>query len=532
VIERGARAALPLLFILALVTALYWNTLDNELTYWDDNRYVTVNERIRDVSPAGVVRIFNPWDIMGDKGATLDEYLPLTTLTHAIVYHFSGLNPVGYHIANLLLYLADIVLLYYFLSYLLDDHRMAFLATLIFAVHPAHVESVAWVAATKDVLSLPFLIGAMHLYVRYDRGEGREWPYYAASLAVFFVGLLAKSLIVTLPVLLILYDLCFGRKKIRLLDKIPYFAIGVLLSILYVKVNQGFVTTKYLLSDTGLYVRALMTLKVGVEYLRMIFVPVKLNAFYNYGPADVPASFFEPGVLISFAVLAAIGAAGLYFLRKGPRIAAFCIFWFFIPFIPVINLFVASSTLRADRYLFIPSMGFSILAAWAVCSISERNAAVKKAALAAFAVVVGVYSVLTFQRGGVWQSGITLWQDSISKQQDSALVYSLLGNEYRHRGRYDEAIEQYRRAIEVDPTYENACNSLGGMYGMTGRTAMAIKTFERCLESTPGSTKIKVNLARGYALSGQNTKAYALVMEVLKAEPDNRDARAVLGLLR
>lgn len=526
-----ARAAFPLLFILSLVTALYWNTLDNDLTYWDDDKYVTTNALVRDISPAGVADIFNPWSIMDDSSVRLTEYLPLTTLTHAIVYHFSGLNPVGYHIANLLLYLADIVLLYYFLSYLIKDSFAAFISTLVFAVHPVHVESVAWVAATKDVLSFLFFIGAMFLYVRYSRGGERRRLFYALSLAVFFAGLLAKSLIVTLPFILILYDMLVERKRPRVLDKIPYFVIGALLSVLYLKVNSDFVAAKYLLSDAGLYTRSLMVTKLLAEYLRMIVFPTDLNAFYAYGIADIPASIASPGVLVSMLVVGAVLAAGVWAWVKGRGLAVLCIFWFFIPFLPVINLVFPSSTLRADRYLFIPSVGFAVLIGWGAARLAARGPGAKKAAIAAVAVIAIAFTALAFHRTAAWQSGVTLWQDSISKKADAAMPHSLLGNEYRHRGMFKEAIAEYEAAVRLDPNYEPACSNLGASYGVTGRTDKAIEVLRACLERMPDSVRLKVNLARGYAASGDYARAAALASEVLDAEPGNADAARIMKMV-
>src|SRR3990170_5480931 len=163
---KSLTASISLILILLFTAGLYLNTLDNELTYWDDNRYVTENPRVKDLSLKGVIGIFDPRDITRDKDSTLTEYLPLTTLVHAVAYRAGGLKPWPYHTANLLFYLLDIVLLYWFLVHVTGSSAMSLIAALAFSVLTVHVESVAWVAATKDVLSFAFLIGSFILYIR------------------------------------------------------------------------------------------------------------------------------------------------------------------------------------------------------------------------------------------------------------------------------------------------------------------------------------------------------------------------------
>jgi tetratricopeptide (TPR) repeat protein len=521
---------LPLILILIFTAVLYSNTFDNKLTYWDDNRYVTENPRVKDLSLSGVIDIFDPRDITRDRDITLTEYLPLTTLVHAVAYHFGGLHPAGYHTANLLLYLIDIALLYWFLMLLTGSNAISLLSTLVFSVLTVHVESVTWVAATKDVLSFVFLLGAFILYIRYVRAGEKRSLLYAGSVVVFALGMLAKTLVVTLPVLLMLHDLCFEKKRIKVIDKVPYFVIGALLSYLYVQVNKGFVEIEYMTRGIGYFRLALLNLTVFTEYIGSFFAPLKLNVFYTYTPEMVPSTFFDPKVICSFIVVAGLASAGVYAYFKNARLVTFSIFWFFIAFIPVINI-IPSSTVRADRYLFIPSVGLSLLTVWAAARLYNSGAAMKRAVPVVFIAWLVFLSILTYQRNGAWQSGVTIWLDSLTKYPETPRPHFVLGNEYRHRSMTGEAIREYEEAMRLSPAHPLACANLGGLYGMTGRYYDAVVLLKGCLETSPGNIAMRLNLARAYISLGEKSGAETELMEVLKRDPGNPAAEKLLGFL-
>lgn len=521
---------LPLIFILILTACLYSNTIDNELTYWDDNRYVTENPRIKDLSVSGVIDIFDPTDITRDKDITLTEYLPLTTLVHALAYRAGGLNPAPYHTVNLLLYLADIVLLYYFLSLLTGNKTLSIFSTLVFAVHTVHVESVTWVAATKDVLSFAFLVGSFILYIRFVRAAGNRALLYTASVVLFAMGLLAKSLVVTLPVLLMLYDLCMGEKRFRPIDKIPYFVIGALLSYLYVYVNKDFAGVEYMTGSIGYYRLTLLNLTVFANYMGTFLAPLGLNVFYTYTQEMVPTTFLDLKVIFSFIVVSGFAAAGVYAYFRKARIVTLAVFWFFVAFIPVINI-IPSSTVRADRYLFIPSVGLAILTVWVAARLCESGPALKKFVPVALALWLIFLSVLTYGRNGTWQNGITIWQDSIEKYPDSPRAHFNLGNEYRHRGMTGNAISEYEEVLRIAPQHPKACANLGALYGMNGRYFEAAVLLRGCLEASPDYIQMRLNLARAYIGLGERDGAEAELREVLIRDPGNHAAMALMERL-
>lgn len=517
----------PLILILAVACGLYANTLDNELTWWDDNRYVTGNERIRDISPSGVADIFNPYDIIGDPELEMPEYLPVTTLVHAVVYRFSGLDPAGYHLANLLFYLMDLSLLYLLVSMLTRDGTVAFLASLLYAVMPVHVESVTWVSATKDVVSMAFLLASYIFYIKYSRAQGRGLAWYALSLAVFTAGMLSNTLLVTLPALLVVHDLCVD-KRLRILDKAPYLVIGAMVSYIYVKVNTEFADAVYLTSTLSGWELFLTDLTVMRDYLAMLFVPLGLNVYYYYLPSDIPDSILEPGVLLSAVLVAGVLAAAIISHIKDRKLVTFCILWFFISLLPLVNI-MPSSTIKADRYLFIPSVGFAILAGWGVVRLRALNPGLRRAVPAVFIAWLVFLSVLTFQRNLVWENGITLWSDSLAKDPRSARAHFNLGNEYRHRGMLDKAIEEYGASLRLNPSDLKTCNHLGAALGVKGRYLDAVRVLEQCLGLDPRNTSTKLNLARGYLAIGRPAMAETQLKELLSKEPTNTEALDLLS---
>lgn len=514
--------------ILALLAAvIYSNTLHNELTYWDDNRYITDNQRIRDLSASGIIRIFDYNDIISNKADTLQEYLPVTTLAHAVVYRLQGLDPVGYHLLNVSLYMVSVVLLYFFLGLLIEDRLLAFLSALLFTVHPSHVESVTWVAATKDTLSFVFFIASFYLYIKYARSEWNRPACYLLSLAAFLIGMLSKSLVMTLPVLLILYDVCFNEKKIRLLDKVPYFIISWAVSVLYIHVNRVFAEGSYLTTEIGLYRRGLTVIMLLVQYIGMAIFPFGSNVYYNYAAKDLPSSIFQASALLPALLILALLAVAVVFYLKGRRIVTFTLLWFLITFAPVINIF-PSSTLRADRYLFIPTVAFTLLVVWAFHRLYETNAVAKKLLPILFIAVVAIFAAASFKRNYVWKNGMTLWEDSVKKDPESALAHLKLGDEYRHRAMPDRAMAEYASAMRLNPGYTAACLNLSGMYGTGGKTAEAIDVLKKCLEENP-SPIVKLALARAYGATGEKANSADLLKEILSKDPDNIQARQLLN---
>ncbi|MFQ5465467.1 MAG: tetratricopeptide repeat protein [Thermodesulfobacteriota bacterium] len=530
---KGLRSAAPLLLILALVCGLYANTLDNELTYWDDNRYVTENPRVTDLSLPGVVRIFNPMDIMADPEVALTEYLPVTTLAHAVAYAISGLAPYGYHLVNIFFYLACLVLLYLLVNTLTDHGPTAFLSTLIFAILPVHVESVTWVSATKDVVSGVFFLASFLLYIRYSRegghGRGQRALFYGLSLAAFTLAMLSKTLVVTLPGLLLLYDLSFTR-RLRLIDKVPYFAIGIALSLLYIRVNVQYSEATYLTTGIGPWGVLLTDLTVVRDYMGMLLAPVGLNSFYTYAPEDIPVSLFQPGVLFSAFLAAGVCAVGVAAYLRGSRIVPFTIFWFFIALVPSLNL-IPSSTIKADRYLFLPSIGFSLLAGWGITRLRGSGRLPGKGITAIFVAWAFWLAMLTVQRNGDWQNGITLWRDSLAKGPGAARAHFIIGNELRHRGRLDEAVVEYEAALAANPLHVDACNNLGASHGVLGNIPQAAVVLERCLELDPENVNTRLNLARAQIALGMTARAESNLRRVLARDPGNEEAgRLMEGL--
>lgn len=294
------------------------------------------------------------------------------------------------------------------------------------------------------------------------------------------------------------------------------------------QVNKGLTGFVYLTTAMGHYRVFLTDLIVLKDYIRMFFLPLNLNAFYYYLPEDIPRTFFDPRVIYSAFVVAGSALVGVLSFFKGKRLVSFSIFWFFIAFLPILNIIIPSSTIRADRYMFIPSVGLSILTGWAVWKLTGLNAFSKRAVPVAFAAWVIFLSILTFQRNGVWQDGITLWQDSTEKSPASPKAHSLLGNEYRHRGMTDEAVDQYEEALRLRPGYAPACTNLGILYGMNGRYGPAEALFKECIGANPAEIRLRINLAKIYIILGKREMARAELVEVLKRDPENPAARAMM----
>lgn len=527
--NAGLCNLLPIFLLILIAASLYYNTFDNEFTYWDDMRYVTTNERIKDITWSKLLDIFNPLDIIEHNDLFNTEYLPLMTLTHIIDYHFWGLNPTGYHLSNLILYISGIFLLYIFFNLILKNKMVSFLASLIFAVHPVHVESVTWIAARKDVLSFVFFILSFYLYVRFVRKEGNAWFYYIGSLLAFTMALLSKSLVVILPFLLVLYDFCFEEGKFKIINKVPYLVIGILLTVIYMANNTNIGDSAYLTARIGGYRLGLTNLMVLTEYVGMLFLPLNLNAYYSYGFDDIPVSILELKEIFYLFVFLLMLLIAITSYVKGKRLVTFCIIWFFIALIPVINI-IPTSTLRADRYLFIPSVGFSLLVAYVTYNLFSLspNRILKGVVSVVFIIILTFFSALTIERNNIWQNGITLWQDAIAKNPNNVQAHFGLGNEYRHRKNWDTAIIKYEKVLKLKQNHIRACVNLGASYGVIGRYEKAISVLKRCLEIDSSFPNVRLNLAKAYLSLGSKYLARQELAEILRRDPNNTKALRML----
>ncbi len=528
--SRGLGALAAVFLILAVTSAAFLPSLENGFVNWDDHLYVSQNPAIRSLAPARIGEMFSSFSV--------GNYQPLTILSYALDYHFSGSDPFGYHATQLVLHLVNCLFVFWLVFLIGGRVPVACLTALLFGVHPLHVESVAWVSARKDVLYALFFLGALICYCYYLRGP-RARRFYYGALVLFLFSLLSKAMAITLPLVLLLFDSYLGRKDRKLLfaDKVPFFVLSVLFGGIgfFAQYAAGAVRQQELFSFAD---KILVAPFAVAFYLFKTAWPLGLSALYPYFvmPGD-------PSVLLPLVALcvAALGVA-VFVLRRPSRVVVFSSLFFLLTLLPVLQLVPLGHIIVAERYMYIPclgifyglSEGFRRLDA----KRSGRAGKVGKAVLALFlAGVVGALGILTWTRCRVWRDSGTLWEDVLVRYPRSSVALNNLGAFYAGSGRHEEAIVLFRRSLEIDPRYAGAEDNLaesyvrlGILYHGAGRNEEAARSFERAIEADPRRAVAYNNLGSLAAMAGRREEAIALFRKALAIDPAYAEAHRNLAL--
>ncbi len=535
------RLYLHLLILVVATFAVYWQALGHDfLINWDDRQYVLDNPVIRGLTPEHLKAAFTSFYI--------GNYAPLHLISYMLDYEIWGLRASGFIFTNILLHTMNGLLFYMLLRRVAGEKMWTFPAALIFLLHPVQVESVAWVSQRKNLLAMLFFLIGFHLYVLYRERAGRQGTtLYLLSLAAFVLAILAKSVVVVMPMVLLLYDLTFtGRRDLKglLLDKIPFAVIAAIFSLVAVE-SQSW---QYLGGKSGWhggtpYATFLTMLPVLVTYLRQVIWPADLSAFY-----DVPVkTAIDLDVALAIFINAVLIVLGVLIYRRRRDV----FFWyalFFVGLIPVSQI-VPIVTLMNDRYLYFPMLGG---AAFLCAVIHEGMEKVKigdirkgLAVSALMLVVAWLYAAAGFQRVGVWQNSATLWGDAVQKAPGIALTHDCYGEGLLQQGKIDDAIRELRTAISLEPdimagnlsrsgryALANTRNNLGTAYGMRGMTDAAIEQFSLAVRLNPGLAKAYFNLGNALMHKGLVDRALDCFETAVRLEPGNPAFAANLRLTR
>lgn len=454
--------------------AVYWPTFGYEFLNWDDQIYVLENPWIREISLRSLKHIFTE--------SYSSNFLPLHLLSYMLDYQLWGLNPMGYHLTSVLLHALVSAISLGVTLRLTGSLAVALLASLFFAVHPSHVEAVAWVSSRKDLLSMLFLLLSLCAYLRAREGRTVRWGSYWLSVLFFSLGLLSKVTIAAFPAFLLLLDLapapksaCTGSPTLRfsIATKLPFAVVALLLAVINSRV-QVTAAAPY-----------------AEEPLR--YSLVKGHAVWNYLALlagvrggtpiyDLPRFGDTPlEIALNAAGLALLPAVAIWFWRRRQRQELLGVSWLMVFLVPAVVFPVV--TYMADRYLYAPSLGFCWLLAMTISAAAggRRSLAWRPqlvvAALAS-AVVIAGFAVRTASYIGVWRNSETLWSFAMKKSRDSR-IYVNLADTRMQQGRWAEAEELLKQAAGADSMA--AHRSLGVLYNNLGRYEEALAETDRAL---------------------------------------------------
>ncbi len=447
------------------------------------------------------------------------DYFPLTHTVFWIQWRCWGTDPTGYHVVNVLLHAAAAVLLWGVLKEL--KLPGAWLAGLIFAVHPVCVASAAWISELKNTLSMVFYLAAILGYLRFDRGCGRKW--YALSLVWFAAALLSKTSVVMLPVVLL--ALAWWRRggvSTRDLRRIaPLLAMSLVMGLVTIWFQRRHaIGIGQVVRTEGLLDRLAAAGWVVWFYLYKAVLPTKLSMVYPRWSVDAGAAGSWVPLI---ALLAAFGVLWR-FRRTWARAPLFALGYFVVTLFPVLGFFDMSFmrySFVADHFQYVSIVAvIALLAAgaWRICR--HRRPAVRWASRAAVAVVVAVLSVGAWRQAGVYQNRRTLWEDTLAKNRDAWVAHYNLGLVHADAGETDQAANSYLAAIALKPDYGEAHNNLGVVYGKRGDANDAAAQYRIAIRLAPDHARAHNNLGLIHATRGQLDEAIGHYLSAIRAASD------------
>ena len=467
---------LRVLFLIVATLTVYGNSLDHQfLASWDDYTYVTRNPDICGFSLEHLRAAFSKFYV--------GNYAPLHIISYMLDYTLWGLNPAGYIGDNIALHVMNGLLLYVLIAKLTEDNRLAFISVFIFLLHPVQVESVVWVSQRKNLLAMFFFLISLLSYVIYREKGTSGYSIYAVAVLTFICALLTKSVTVVLPLVLVLYDICFSPRNNRsqwVIDKIPFVLAAGTLALITLKsqaLNAGGGIVDY--PDESAFGIFITMLTVIVRYAKMLLWPTNLSIVY-YIPIKTG---IDVAVALSGIVVIFLCAGLLYLFRKDKGV------FFWAALIPVgllpVSQLIPLSTLMNDRYLYFPIIGFAVLFSSGVLFCSDRLLhRIKWVGLVSCCLIFLPLSVLSWQRSHVWSDSISLWSDALNKSANF-VTFAGMGNALYQADRINEAIGMYEKSLLLEPACEEALRSLSAIYLNRGEYDKALHYIERFVEYFP-----------------------------------------------
>jgi len=451
-----------------------------------------------------------------------------------------GLRPGGHHLTNVLLHGATAVLLYLVLREMSGSlWRSAFVAT-IFAIHPLRVESVAWVAERKDVLSGLFFVLTIWAYFRYAR---RPWSLVSYGLVVglFALGLLCKPMVVTLPFVLLLLDywphnrlraeaagtqeFCVAGISIPrrpILDKLPLLAMSASVCVVTILAQTHAIQSTEAYPIPQRFAHAVLSC---VIYLRQMVYPAGLSAFYRYpsGGLDPLKIMFAAALLIGFSLIAVVQWQSRPWMLVGW-------FWYLTMLVPVLGIVQVGAQAHADRFTYLPQIGIYLAVTWSVADWAGRWKHGRAIMGLVTAVVIGVLIVCAHVQTSYWKNSETLWNRALACNPRNDVAHYNLGDALSAKGEEEKADAEYQTAVEINPSYVKAQDRLGIALAKRGRLDEAIADFRKSIEADHNDDEAHNNLGIALGVKGDVDGAISEYRKALAINPDYVDARYNLGL--
>ncbi len=542
--------------VLGVVTfAVFWPVLHSDFIRLDDPQYVTENGHVN----SGLSWENVEWSFQAGYAS---NWHPLTWMSHMLDAQLFGLRPGWHHLVNLLLHIANCVLLFLLLQRMTGATWRSAVVAALFALHPLHVESVAWVSERKDGLSTLFFLLTLAAYVRFtecripnSKSKIGKWSWYGLALLLFALGLMSKPMLVTLPFVLLLLDVWplnripnFGSQAPAnsnpasprstmaglILEKVPFLLLAVASCVITLVAQQKGHSVSTSLPLDSRVANAIVSFQ---EYLAKTFWPTRLAVFYPH-PAirsDALDPWTDWRALTGTLLLAVMSFSAFFRLKREPWFATGW-FWFLGTLVPVIGIVQVGTQAMADRYMYIPSIGLFVCLVWIAAEFfADRHQAKVVMGTAGVAAVVACAIVA---RGQVnyWRNDLVLFGHALKVTTNNAVAHTIAGEALTIQGKYDLAKAHFQAAIDADPNYVNARYDLGVALARQafslakeGKLEEAAQAYASLLQLQPTALAHNSLGAVLWQL-GKTDEALAHYSEALRLDPNYADAHYNLGV--
>jgi tetratricopeptide (TPR) repeat protein len=510
-----------------MTAAVYLPVATHRFINFDDPDYVSGNPYVQ----AGLRPESIRWAFTGVYSS---NWHPLTWMSHMLDCQIYGLKPAGHHLTNVVFHIGNTVLVFLLLKAMTRAFwRSAFVAAL-FALHPLHVESVAWVAERKDVLSGFFGLLSLLAYLKYVKCVSKNGFFYVLALVLFALGLMAKPMLVTLPFVLLLLDFWPLHRfqlatpnlqpattlphsnipTLRLiLEKLPFFVLSVA-SCVVTFLAQKACGAMVPLTNTPVSARLANAVVSYERYLAKTFWPTKLAVFYPYQSFDWDSA----EVLIALLVIVLATGIALWVWKRRPYWPVGW-FWFVGILVPVIGVVQVGKQALADRYTYLPHIGLFIIIAWGAAEVIARRQLPRGVGFAASGLVLAASAVVTVHQLAYWRNTKTLFEHAIAVTKGNFVAYTVIASELVESNKLSEATEDCRLALLYSECYPEAHNTLGAIYAKQERYEEAIESYKKALECDPNYGDPCYGLATLYLKQKKYPAAELQAREALRRAP-------------
>jgi Flp pilus assembly protein TadD len=530
------------LFLVLSTLAVYWQVKNHEFINYDDNVYITDNPQVQSGLTSKSVR----WAFTTTHTG---NWHPLTWLSHMVDYQLFGLNPGGHHLTSVFLHILNAILLFLAFRWTTSAIWPSALVASLFAIHPLHVESVAWVAERKDVLSTFFFFLTILAYITYVKRPRKR--NYLLVLFLFTLGLMAKPMLVTLPFVLLLLDywplnrlqlrkesssadnktgkfLLGSRDKLTpfalIGEKLPMFILsGISCAItLWAQEKAGAMSGLEIVPFKWRVANALVS---GATYMGKMVWPGHLAVFYPHPQNSLP---LWQGVLAGFFLI--IVSIIVVKLASRYKYGLVGWLWYLGTLVPVIGLVQVGEQAMADRYTYIPLIGLFIIIAWGFADLVDENRRKRNLLTLSATLLLLLLALCSWKHVRLWKNSVRLFEHALKVTSGNYVAHYTLGNALAQQGNLAEAMAHYQEALRMKPNHAEVHNNLGNALALQGNLAEAIAQYQESLRVFPRQGNTHRNLGVALDRQGRHKEAMRHYLEALRLNPQDAQSHNNIGV--